>query len=403
MTRSQLHQQLSEILYIEDYNLVDALIAGVVANASKLGDPVWLTIIGQSSGGKSQYLRPFHKGNPGMFVQIDDISENAFISGVLREKSLIFNIKKDIPGIITMDDLTVLFSKNSEQKNAVLAQLRMLYDGRLTRVFGNAGKTPECTWEGYAGMLAGSTPAIYRHFSEVADMGERFVMYRMKDVDEEKMMDVIENNPLPVRVMDEKIAAIYNEYISGVMKVISEKPELLAVELDDESKVLLRRAALAGTALRTPVLLHAYGEYVLEEPVKESPLRVWKQLLALAKTFMMLAKIEDPEVTKLPTYWREAVEWVAYSIADDKRRALYKAVLYLQNTPEKATVDSLARYLNKDKQYVKLEMKKMNAIGVIHNDNTEGLANDYYSTGHEYLTDIVRRLDPPPEFSQPYV
>jgi len=62
----------------------------------------------------------------------------------------------------------------------------MVYDGKMTKYSGN---NPEpITWEGYVGVLAGSTPSVYGHFEKVADMGERFIYYRMKEFDQKKAM-----------------------------------------------------------------------------------------------------------------------------------------------------------------------------------------------------------------------
>ena len=63
-------------------------------------------------------------------------------------------------------------------------------------------------------------------------------------------------------------------------------------------------------------------------------------------------------------------------------------------TPEKATLDSLTRYTNMDKQFVTLEMKKLNAIGMVRNDNTVGLENDFYSAAAAPLNELIKRLDP---------
>lgn len=398
MRRDELHSKISEVIYIEDFAMIDTLIAAVVANAIPLGDPVWLTLIGQSSGGKSQIIRPFAKGNPKMFLQIDDLSQNAFISGILREKSKIFEIKKGVPGIISMDDLTVLFSKGSEERNAVLSQFRMIYDGRLTRVFGN-GKDSTVTWEGHAGMIAGSTPAIYRHFAEVADMGERFVMYRMKDVDVQRIVNMVMDHTRPVGEMDQRLSDIYKEYIMTLIAIIRAR-ELTNVTLDEQTIEAIKKVAVSGTRLRTPVEIDDYGGFVKEIPNPESPIRVMKQLVNIAKCFMIMHLAEHPEIKDgavLPDDLREAVEWIGYSISDDKRRTLFKAVMALEHTPPRATVNTISQYTNMDKRFVSREMVKLTAVNAVQNDSVAGTEMEFWTTRDKDLRKIVERLDPPAE------
>jgi hypothetical protein len=71
MTLQDFHNELDKLLYIEDHAMVDIILASIVANSLQIGDPVWLTLIGPSSGGKSQIIRPFAIGNPSFIHRID--------------------------------------------------------------------------------------------------------------------------------------------------------------------------------------------------------------------------------------------------------------------------------------------------------------------------------------------
>ncbi len=154
----------------------------------KIGDPIWLILIGPSSSGKSQVLRPLSLTDNKFLHRVDDLTENTFLSAMAgADKSLLTKIGKH--GMIVISDLTVLFSKSSEARSTILSQFRMIYDGEMTK---HAGNLPEpLKWEGYVGILAGSTPSIYVNFEEVADMGERFIYYRMKPFNAVKATNVV--------------------------------------------------------------------------------------------------------------------------------------------------------------------------------------------------------------------
>ena len=401
MTRQELHQQLAEILYIEDFAMVDSLNAAVLANAKGIGDPVWMTLIGPSSGGKSQLIRPLAKANPSLFLQLDDLTSNTLISGNGEKDSLIFRIKER--GIITMDDFTVLASKNAEDRNAILGQFRMIYDGRMTKASGKNGAEP-ITWTGHAGMIAGSTPQIYKLFAEVADMGERFIYYRMKDMDENKAVDFVMNRGLSAKATDEKLKELYGAYYASMMSKVENMPD---VKVDDETRAAIIDIAKSGTRLRTPVITDDREHFVSEKPVSELPFRVMKQLENIAKA-MTVMHYSDTKEMVLPPDLRQAVEWFGYSLADDKRREYFKAVIamegtYIQGTTKtlKATARNISAYTGLHHTAVERGMSVLSAIGVVkQNVATHDNEAKSWTIVDTKLREIVKRIDPPKKVNE---
>lgn len=394
MNRQDLHAELSKVLYIEDFNIVDTIIASTLANSLRIGDPVWLTLIGASSAGKSQYIRPLAKSNPGLFLQIDDLTSNTLISGNGAADSLIFRIKES--GIISMDDLTVLMSKNAEDRNAILGQLRMIYDGRMTKASGKS-KGEGITWTGHCGFIAGSTPSIYRFFAEVADMGERFINYRMKDMDEDKAVDFVMRSGLSSRDMDQKIMQIYTDYHASLMPKVRD----VHIPIDAATEKAIIEIAKAGTRLRTPVITDEREHFVSEFVVPEMPFRVMKQLMNLAKSFMVMNYAETGE-TVLPTDLRTAIEWCGYSLADDKRRAYFKALIGLEYQGLKPTARNISSYTGLHHTAVERGMSILSAIGVVKmNEAKEGENQTKTWTVMDHrLAGIVKRIDPPKEVNK---
>ena len=223
MTRKELHNKIGELMYIEDFGQLDIILASIVANSLKIGDPVWLTLIGPSSGGKSQIIRPFAKAHPDLVHQIDDLTPNSLISGNKKFEETFLG-QMGPHGILSMDDLTVLFSKNPEQRTEILSQFRMLYDGRFTKMSGSLKDAS--VWEGYMGMIAGSTPSIYKYFSEVADMGERFISYRMKDYDIDKAVEFVTKSNKTSQELNEALRAILQEYLGEILPALTTIPAL---------------------------------------------------------------------------------------------------------------------------------------------------------------------------------
>jgi len=387
MNREELHNELSQLLYIEDYNLVDTLIASVIANAKRIGDPVWLTIVGASSAGKSQYIRPIAKSNPNLFLQVDDLTSNTLISGNGAEQSMIFRIKES--GIITIDDLTVIFSKNAEDRNAILAQLRMIYDGRMTK---GTGKGKMITWNGHAGVVAGSTPSIYRFFGDVADMGERFLSYRMKDMDVDKAMEFIHTHSYSAKELDVKLTDIYKRYLEELMPKIADKD----IPIDEAAHKRIKEISMVATKLRTPVIIDEREHFVSEFVVPEMPFRVYKQLMNIARAHMLVHNAETGETT-LPNHLIESIEWCGYSIADDKRRSYFNAIIALSDQGLETTARNVSAYTGLHHTAVERGLSILTAIGVIKmNVVTKGTnEKKVWEICDDRLKRIVRRIDPP--------
>lgn len=384
MTHKELHERLGEILYIEDYGMFDIILASIVSNSLKLGDPVWLTIIGTSSGGKSQIIRPFAGANPQFIHRIDDLTANTLISGSQGlEHSLLGRIGTF--GIMSMDDLTVLFSKSAEERAAILSQFRMLYDGRFAKSSGN--RKEEMVWEGYLGMIAGSTPSIYRVFGEVADLGERFITYRMRDYDMGKAMDFIINNNRTSKEMDAELSAVLGEYLKELVQVEDGSPLL---ELSEEVMVEIKKAAWACTLLRTPVHLDERSGLVDELPQPEAPLRVMKQLIPLAKALQVVYQRPLTPETMVPLLW------VAYSLSNDKRRSYARALVGLWKEGKPLTSTNVSAATGLHTEIVKRGLDQLQVLDIVRLKSDDG-RQKVWEWNHPLLKEIILRLDPPTE------
>lgn len=387
MTRHELHEQLSKYLYIEDFGMVDIIIASIVANSLRLGDPVWLTLIGPSSGGKSQIIRPFAQANTGIIHQIDDLTPNTLISGTQGlDGSMLGRIGKH--GIISMDDLTVLFSKNAEQRSEILSQFRMVYDGRFSKSSGNR-KEP-MVWEGYVGMIAGSTPSIYRYFSEVADMGERFISYRMKKYDTHKAVAFVTKHPMPSREMTTNIALVLGEYVRDLINTLPKDHRFLP-KIHDETYQTIQTMAEYSTLLRTPVHTDDRTGLVDEFPEPEMPFRVMKQLTSIAQALQCMAEvIQEP----LPPDLTQALEWTAYSLCNDKRRAWLRNLVGLQDQGKQLTARNISSCTGLHKTVVEKELDQLQAIGIIRLTDEDTAGAKRWEIAHKGMRDMVRRVDP---------
>jgi hypothetical protein len=385
MTRAELHARIGEMLYIEDYGMVDIIIASIVANSLKLGDPVWLTLIGPSSGGKSQIIRPFARANPDLIHQIDDLTSNTLISGTLGvENSLLGRIGEH--GILSMDDLTVLFSKNSEQRAEILSQFRMLYDGRFSKSTGN--RKDAQIWQGYVGMIAGATPSIYRYFAEVSDMGERFINYRMKRYDIHKAVQFVTSHRYTSEEITERLSHAVREYVVTLIEGLPKDKKFLPV-IHPETYQTIQTMSEFSTLMRTPVHIDERSGLVDEFPEPEMPFRVMKQLTSIAQALQCMA--EEPTLP-LPADLTSALQWCAYSLCNDKRRMWLRALVTLHDADKRLTARNVSAATGMHTEVVKKELDQLQAIGIIELKD-EDSGEKQWQLNNMGITRMVRDID----------
>jgi len=171
-------------LFMPDPRPLLALLGTIAANRLD-GDPVWLVLIGPPGGGKSEILQSA-AGLPNVHPT-GTLTEPALLSGTPKRdkeadaKGGLLRAIGDF-GIILCKDFGSVLSMQRDSRAAVLAALREIYDGSWTRHVGtDGGRT--LSWSGKVGLLAGCTPTIDRHHAVMGSMGERFVLFRLPEVD----------------------------------------------------------------------------------------------------------------------------------------------------------------------------------------------------------------------------
>lgn len=353
MTLDDLKTEVRKYVYMEDDTVIDASIACIIANRLNLGNPVWLVLIGASSGGKSQMLKPLALSDTKYMHTVDDVTENTFLSGAKikdGDASLLHRIGSS--GMLVISDLTVLFSKNSDQRNAILSQFRMLYDGEMVRRYGNQEQA--VSWKGFLGIIAGSTPSIYRHFEEVADMGERFMYWRLKPYDEEKATRLALSRTLTGRALDEHLAEIYREYIEGVVRVARDNSHDNLITEDQKTHII--RLSLLAEKIRTSVNVDKYTKDIDRLPVPAFPMRTALQLTNVAKSLSIMrgAPLTDEDMG--------IVSWLAWSLGNEEKRA---CLTVLANAHESISAKFVAHTIGLSTTATKNVLQSLAAVGIV--------------------------------------
>lgn len=359
MTLAELKSEVQKYQYIEDTNIIDVVLASIIATRLKLGDPIWLIIIGASSGGKSQILRPMALTDTKFMHRIDDLTENTFLSGMLPGKergqsSLLLRIGSS--GMIVISDMTVLFSKAKEAMGTILSQFRMIYDGEMVKHVGTSGAP--LIWKGSLGILAGSTPSIYKSFEEVADMGERFIYYRMKDYDAKKATKLALGRKVYGKDLDAILSNMYESYMRDIVANAN-----VDVKVSEAVHDRIIEIATLAEKIRTTVSLDWKGERIMRIPISAMPMRVALQLISIAKgLYVMRGRELDEGDLRI-------LDWCAYSLANEEKRACLLCLCKLA-FDRSLNTSSIADRIGLDTPIVRNVLQNLSAVGVLERSGT---------------------------------
>lgn len=346
-------------LEMKNNDVIDILYGCLIANRLP-GDPVWLMLVGASSGGKSELLMSFDK-----VLNVypkDKITSHTLISGSTfaggGDPSLIPRLNQKI---LIIKDFTNLLSLNQQQRDEIFGQLRCAYDGKTSHDFGN-GLTR--MYYSKFGVMLGTTPAIDIFTEGYTALGERFLRWVMPTVhsleDKRKIARKASENVTKEEEMREdllKIAADTLRYDYKKAPTISEK-------IEDRIFCLAEWTAnMRGTVVRDK-----FSKEILYHPFQELCLRLVKQYkkqLLGTGMFRGVTDITDTEyklirhiaVSTVPTKLKEFVR-IMYTRKQNSWtvRDLSNAVKLPVGTCERTVEDlRLLDILDKNRNKMKVE------------------------------------------------
>jgi hypothetical protein len=378
---ASLEQKLSSHLLLGDPDALRVLLA-CVASHRLGGDPVWLLLVGPSSGAKTELLMLFSK-IPGM-VYLSDLTEKTLASGLSmgnEDPSLLARLKNET---LILKDFTTVLSMPLDRRKEVFAQLREVYDGRYDKVWGT-GK--ELHWEGRLGFVAGVTTVIDRHHAAISALGQRFVLLRVQQPD---------RNAVALRAMrntDAEHQSRRREMATAVAAFVRQLPTA-APEVSDEHHRILAMLSDVVTRARSAVERDSYRRELDYTPEPEMPARFARQLLSLARGLALVGERPQTNDEDISTVIR-----VGLDSMPDVRRAVIEqltnddqfTVMALASTNPRYSETTLRRTLE-DLQTLSLVTSRPTDLGDLWR-----LTPDTWKTINELheLRDMASQPNPP--------
>lgn len=354
-----------------------ALVAAVLTGSRLNVPPTWVHIIGPTSGGKSTLLEAFSAID--FVTQVSDITPNTFLSGMSAagggETSLLLRLGPEFT--IFMKDFTTILSKSDETQEAIISQMREIYDGSIVKITGN-GK--DISWpgdggKGHATFVMAVTEAVFSMQDKFSDMGTRAINYVLKPQHrKDTLRRALRNNGKLAGDML-MIQSEFKEFVDRMMATLPSELSYIDEELENDIIDVGDFSSLCRSVIKRD-----YKGVKSLALSAEMPMRMGKQLLVLAQLF---AHINGGT---LAPYLREAVFKTGFdSIPKQRRLILEMAAKY-----ERVTVGGMSDSINYPPERCKEWLEDLQMFGIV--DRRRSGTRVFWSVREEYRSVLSRHL-----------
>jgi hypothetical protein len=345
-SQSQPHPDLDQViavfkkwLYLPDPAPLVLNLAFYAANRME-GDPVWLLNVGPPSSGKTELIYPLCSLPD--FYPAATITEAGLLSGTPKRESakgasggLLRSVGNF--GYVGLKDFTSVLSMNRDARSAMLAALREVYDGAWTRHVGTDGG--KClSWQGKCALIAGCTPVIDQHHAVMASMGERFLLFRLPELNADELAFRALSNPGKEKSMRTELAGAVASFFSA-LQIPETPPQLTATERD-----LLMALSTLVVRCRSSVERDPYTREIDLVPDAEAPGRLARALSQLlrglkvigAPTELCLRIIHKVGLDCIPAVRRAALEYLFQHSGTESTTTIAAGIRYPTTTARRA-------------------------------------------------------------------
>lgn len=356
--------EFAKYFVVKDPWAIEMVLASVIGNMVLDRDPIWIMIIGPSSGGKTTILAPL-AGIERVFF-IDDLTEKTLLSGYKikgKEYSLLRRIGS---GILAFSDFTSILSKNMNSKGEILTQLKLVYDGKVTKYTGTGG----LPWEGKMGFIGACTPDIYTHLENSRSMGERFLYYWFDQPTNKEIMEKQKSVAISSKEITLRMQELYGSYYNDVKEYAGENiPELKLTpvqrqRVDDAAQFCILGKATIRTDFKT-----GKPDAIPNISGVGRDIKIFDTLLHTLQ--LMNCYENDDRSLPVQDWMIDAVEKCAYSSINRERRKILE-ILTQNRDPMTASTIGANEGLGLEKESTEKYLRPLHAVGLIKKNTLHG-------------------------------
>lgn len=342
-----LQKRITAFLLLRDPDVLIVILGARAAHRFG-GTPVWLLLVAPPSGSKTELILALRR-MPDTYL-LSELTARTFASGLEThgtDPSLLARLHEEV---LLLKDFTTVLEMHHDERQAILAQLREIYDGRYDKTWGT-GK--ELHWEGRLGLIAGVTPIIDKYHGVLAVLGERFVMLRVEQPDRQEMAAKALDNTDHETHKRQELAAL----IQGFMASLPITPPVVPPVL----RTQLAQMADFVTRCRSGVVRDGYRRELEYAPEPEMPARLAKQLFELLRGVALVCGHKEATQEDYDRIARVALDCIPAA-----RRTVLRMIASLTAmAAETLTTTQVAQTVQYSTAAVRRALEDLQALGIL--------------------------------------
>jgi Toprim-like len=369
---AEVHTVFQKWLKLESPEVIDVVAATIIANRWD-GDPSWLLLVAPSGGVKTELLMSLDSCEE--IVSVSDVTPHSLVSGAQMgpggDPSLI--PKLDRKNLI-LKDLTVLLSRNEQEREQVFSIFRDAYDRKLQRQFGNGVYR---NYDAKFGFIAGVTPIIEMFTEKHASLGERFYRYLVqtpKSFIEQKSLirKAIENSGGEVEMRNELMACMKKalDYDFGTQP-----------EVPNEITEMIIGLAKWTSVMRATVIREHFTKEITHSPIAEVPTRLAKQLY---KHHQAIAAFRRKRISTMEEYL--ITKKIAIDTAPSRLEKIVRAMYTTRNNGV-FSIAEICKFSNLPTQTTIRMMENLQVLRVV---DKEALGTTY---NYRFTDEMIKLME----------
>lgn len=347
----------SKYMVLEDSSILRCVTASYMANVLEGRPPIWLVILGDPGGGKTELLKLFEKCE--RTVSKSNITPASLLSGWDSAESL---LTPEMDGkVLLLYDFSTFIEGSRDQVVKLMSLMRYVYDGALQM---HTGKGP-LEFTGKLGFMSACTPALDEYKDFVSKLGERFMYIRMLDEDSDKMMEAAIKGSTYRDKLREKAQLL--------MKELVETFELQDKSFSGDLFGTLKETCKIMVMLRASFERDRYTKEILRKPIVEKPTRVATALSRILLCARVTGAPDGELYTMLLRFLRDSM--------DEDRRQILEFV-----NSGKVKLADVALYVRRSKSVVGRRIEELEEIGVLKQDK-----QNYYHISSPLVKEAIEQ------------
>lgn len=366
-----LHNRYKELLYIEDTDRIDVVLATALSNKLD-GIPLWLILVGASGDMKSAQLNAIR-------------TKDSFILHNLTSKTLVngYRDKVKFPDlapfldkkIVLITDMAQLLKLPPNEKGELWGQLRDLYDGYAGKASGQGANTRYKDLK--VTLIGASTPAIDGQILVHQDLGTRELIYRVGgNINKQEVMKKCFQN--------EEIEDYIKKELENVTTTFIRQTEIRRDFISEETYDKIKEIATYITYMRATAEIDQSDE-LRNIVYPEEPTRIAKQLKKMYVCLMSLAE-DYPEEKTMKILWK-----IGRSSAFPLRIKVFEFLL----SGQEYSTSQIAEFLHIGKSTAKRELNILWNMNLLRcrkePTNYPSLTYDYWRLNEHPFINSVRK------------